>query len=483
MKIGYRFAGLYFAVTLVILLIFSLSVYWGMQRILLTTLDENLHFVVRSIENNYNPSQKAFDFLKEASEKADPFLEYYLVIYNRDGKPVYKSPIAQKIRLTIPLSPENSTEGFTTRITVKEAVQWVHPDRGGEITFRAFNRRIYSQNHPIGWVTIARPIESVDEALNKLAIVFSLAIFGTVLLIGLGSYFLTKRVLSPINLIIRKADRIRHTNLNERIQGVESHDELGALARTLNGLLDRLNKAFESQQQFLADAAHELKTPLAVLRAHWEEELNNRRLPPDLREKFVRDVAILSRLNHLINRLLFLSRTERTSTNFSFEPVDMQKLAEEVASDAAVLAEAKDQTLRFDNSAAGKIWGDRDRLYEMIFNLVENAIKYTPSGGFIHMTTQNRNGLFYISVVDNGPGIPAEDLPHLFERFYRVKKDRSRETGGSGLGLAICKLIATIHGGTITVISEPGKGSRFDVLLPSNAPDPAAKPNSLPGST
>ncbi len=483
MKIGYRFAGLYFAVTLVILLIFSLSVYWGMQRILLTTLDENLHFVVRSIENNYNPSQKAFGFLKEASEKADPFLEYYLVIYDRDGKPVYKSPIAQKIRLTIPLSPENSTEGFTTRITVKEAVQWVHPDRGGEITFRAFNRRIYSQNHPIGWVTIARPIESVDEALNKLAIVFSLAIFGTVLLIGLGSYFLTKRVLSPINLIIRKADRIRHTNLNERIQGVESHDELGALARTLNGLLDRLNKAFESQQQFLADAAHELKTPLAVLRAHWEEELNNRRLPPDLREKFVRDVAILSRLNHLINRLLFLSRTERTSTNFSFEPVDMQKLAEEVASDAAVLAEAKDQTLRFDNSAAGKIWGDRDRLYEMIFNLVENAIKYTPSGGFIHMTTQNRNGLFYISVVDNGPGIPAEDLPHLFERFYRVKKDRSRETGGSGLGLAICKLIATIHGGTITVISEPGKGSRFDVLLPSNAPDPAAKPNSLPGST
>ncbi|NOY78488.1 MAG: HAMP domain-containing protein [Calditrichaeota bacterium] len=465
MKIGYRFAGLYFGVTLVILLIFSLSVYWGMQRILLTTLDENLHFVVNSIENNYDPSKREFEYMEAEPEKADPFLEYYLVIYNLSGKPIYKSAIAQKVHLAIPLSRENSTEGFTTRITVKEAVQWVHPDRGGEITFRAFNRKIYYKNHQIGWVTIARPIEEVDESLNKLALVFSIAILGTVLLIGLGSYFITRRVLSPITLITRKANQISHTNLNERIEGVQSNDELGALANTLNGLLDRLQKAFESQQRFLADAAHELKTPLAVLRAHWEEELNNAGLQADLREKLAHDVELLSRLNHLINSLLLLSKTENVSAEFSFEPVNLADLLNEVVSDASVLAAAKKQTLEIGRLDSQVILGDRDRLYQMVFNIVENAVKYTPEGGQIKIEAQQKNGRVEISVTDNGPGIPAEDVPHLFDRFYRVKKDRSRETGGSGLGLAISQLIARIHGGTITVTSEVGKGSRFEITL------------------
>jgi len=467
MKIGYRFASLYFAVTLIILLLFSISVYWGMQRILLTTLDENLHFVVNSIEDNYDPSKREFEYMEEEPEKADPFLEYYLVIYNISGKPVYKSAIAQKVHLAIPLSQRNSTEGFTTRITVKEAVQWVHPDRGGEITFRAFNRKIYYKNQQIGWVTIARPIEEVDESLNKLALVFSIAILGTVLLIGLGSYFITRRVLSPITLITRKANQISHTNLNERIEGVQSNDELGALANTLNGLLDRLQKAFRSQQQFLADAAHELKTPLAVLRAHWEEELNNTQLQANLREKLARDVELLSRLNHLINSLLLLSKTENVSADFSFEPIVLEEVLREVVSDASVLAVAKNQTIEMVHLDSGIILGDRDRLYQMFFNIVENAIKYTPEDGQIKIETTQRNGRVEISVADNGPGIPAEDLPHLFDRFYRVKKDRSRETGGSGLGLAISRLIAKIHGGKITVKSEVGKGSRFEIILQS----------------
>ncbi len=467
MKIGYRFAVLYFAVTLVILLIFSVSVYWGMQRILLTTLDENLRFVVNSIEANYDPSKREFEYMEEEPEKADPFLEYYLVLYDVVGKPIYKSAIAQKVHLAIPLSNRRTARGFTTRITVKETVQWVHPDRGGEITFRAFDRKIYYKNQQIGWVTIARPIEEVDESLNKLAIVFSIAILGTVLLIALGSYFITRRVLSPINLITRKADQISHTNLNERIEGVQSNDELGALANTLNGLLDRLDKAFESQQQFLADAAHELKTPLAVLRAHWEEELNNSQLSGDVRKKLAHDVELLSRLNHLINGLLLLSKTENISADFSFEPIVLEEMLKEVVSDASVLAVAKNQTIEMAHPDSATILGDPERLYQMIFNIVENALKYAPAGGKIKIETKKRDGRVEISVADNGPGIPAEDLPHIFERFYRVKKDRSRETGGSGLGLAISQLIAKIHGGKITVTSKVGKGSRFVITLKS----------------
>lgn len=467
MKIGYRFAALYFVVTLLILIIFSLSVYWGMKRILLTTLDENLHFVVNSIEANYDPSNREFDYIEKEGEKANPFLEYYLVIYDINRKAIYRSAIAQKLHIAIPFSNKHAAKGFTTRITVKEAVQWVHPDRGGEITFRAFNRKIYYENQQIGWVTIARPIEEVDESLNKLAFVFSIAILGTVLLIATGSYFLTKRVLSPISLITERANQISHKNLNERIGGVHSNDELGALANTLNGLLDRLQRAFESQQQFLADAAHELKTPISVLRAHWEEELNNAQLPVDLRLKLAHDVEMLSRLNHLIKSLLLLSKTENIYSDFSFKPVALEDMLKEVISDASVLADGKKQTIKMGHLDSTTVLGDRNRLYQMFFNIVENAVKFTPRGGSIKIAARRKNQNVEVSVADNGPGIPSEDLPHIFDRFYRVKKDRSRETGGSGLGLAISRLIAEIHGGTIRVISEVGKGSRFEIMLKS----------------
>ncbi|HDK35337.1 MAG TPA: HAMP domain-containing protein, partial [Bacteroidetes bacterium] len=346
MKIGYRFASLYFVITLIILLIFSLSVYFGMQRILLNTLDENLRFVVDSVEENYDPATDKFEYMDKEPEEADPFLEYYVVIYDVSGRPIYKSAIAQKVSLKLPLSDRQTTRGRTTRITVKEAVQWVHPDRGGEITFRAFNRKIYYKDRQIGWVTIARPIEGIDESLNKLAFVFSIAILGTVILIALGSYFMTKRVLFPIDIITRKANQISHENLNERIRNVRSNDELGALAATLNGLLDRLQNAFESRRQFMADAAHELKTPLAVLRAHWEEELNNPALSMVIKEKLTHDIETLSRMNHLINNLLLLSQTENLQSNFTFHPVRLDSIIQEVALDASVLSDLKSQTLR-----------------------------------------------------------------------------------------------------------------------------------------
>ncbi|GBD92930.1 signal transduction histidine-protein kinase BaeS [bacterium BMS3Abin05] len=469
MKIGYRFASLYFVITLIILLIFSLSVYFGMQRILLNTLDENLRFVVDSVEENYDPATDKFEYMDKEPEEADPFLEYYVVIYDVSGRPIYKSAIAQKVSLKLPLSDRQTTRGRTTRITVKEAVQWVHPDRGGEITFRAFNRKIYYKDRQIGWVTIARPIEGIDESLNKLAFVFSIAILGTVILIALGSYFMTKRVLFPIDIITRKANQISHENLNERIRNVRSNDELGALAATLNGLLDRLQNAFESRRQFMADAAHELKTPLAVLRAHWEEELNNPVLSMVIKEKLTHDIETLSRMNHLINNLLLLSQTENLQSNFTFHPVRLDSIIQEVALDASVLSDLKSQTLRTEQLPEVTIQGDRERLYQLFFNILENAIKYTPENGEIRILAERKDETVEVTIQDSGPGIPAKDLPYIFDRFYRVKKDRSRRTGGSGLGLSIARLIAKAHGGRITAESKTGVGSVFKIKLPVTA--------------
>jgi signal transduction histidine kinase len=234
----------------------------------------------------------------------------------------------------------------------------------------------------------------------------------------------------------------------------------------LNDLLQRLQEAFESQQRFVADGAHELKTPLAILRTHWEDEINNPDLPADVKEKLVGDLESISRLNRVINNLLLLSQTEFVHKGFDLSPVALDALVSEVASEAEVLAEMKSQEICLIAGRPVEVFADRDRLHQLVFNLVDNAVKYTPDNGIITVALDVEAANAILRVVDNGVGIPEADLPRLFDRFYRVNKDRSPTTGGSGLGLAICKMIAESHGGSIGVVSEVGKGSAFVVSLP-----------------
>jgi signal transduction histidine kinase len=288
----------------------------------------------------------------------------------------------------------------------------------------------------------------------------------TGVLVGGGGYFLTRQMLNPIHKITEKADQISHSNLGERVTVHHKEDELGQLSIVLNNLLERLQKAFDSQQQFMADAAHELKTPLAILRAHWEGELNNPGLPLEMKEKLVGDIETISRLNHLINNLLMLTRTEAPDSNLDLVPLELDKLLREVISDADILARARNQEILIVEMSPAVTRGDRGRLYQLFFNLVDNAGKYTPEGGKIWVSLRLEDRWALAEIRDNGPGIPAEDLPHIFKRFYRVKKDRSRKTGGSGLGLAICQLIAESHKGSIEAESTIGAGSTFRVKLP-----------------
>jgi len=334
------------------------------------------------------------------------------------------------------------------------------------VAFRAISRKLFTNGHQIGWATLAIPIADIEGSLHQLIYILLAGIFVTVILIGLGSYFLTHQSLLPVNRITRQARKISHSKLRERIPVTHPKDELGQLTIVLNDLFERLQKAFESQKDFLSGAAHELKTPLSIIRAHWEGELNNPEITGEMKEKMVQDIETVTRLSHLINNLILLSQTEAIEENFEFFPVQLDCVLKDVVTDCQVLADMKSQQLQIVEIPQIEITGDRNRLYQLFFNLTDNAIKYTPEKGKIWMRGMIQDSWVIIEIRDNGIGISEDDLPRIFDRFYRVQRDRARKTGGSGLGLSICKLIAEAHQGEITVESASGKGTVFVVKLP-----------------
>jgi len=466
MKIGLRLTLWYFSITLAIVLVFSLGTYWGMRSLLFRAIDGELNLLADSIERTYDPFFNEFIDLMVSPGSANRYLEYYVIVYNASGKPVFVSPMTQVISLDIPLSHDSVRTTYTVNAKLPEKVPFFYAGSMGKVAFRAVSRPMYFEDQQIGQVIVGVPIERFNQSLEKLLWVLLAGIGLTGALVGGGGYFLTRQMLNPIHKITEKADQISHSNLGERITVHHKEDELGQLSIVLNNLLERLQKAFDSQQQFMADAAHELKTPLAILRAHWEGELNNPGLPHEMKEKLVGDIETISRLNHLINNLLMLTQTEAPDSNLDLAPLELDKLLREVISDADILAKARGQEILIEELSPSVVRGDRGRLYQLFFNLVDNASKYTPEGGKIWVSLRLEDRWALAEIRDNGPGIPAEDLPHIFKRFYRVKKDRARKTGGSGLGLAICQLITESHGGAIGVESTIGAGSTFRVKLP-----------------
>ena len=469
MKIRTRLTIWYLAITLTVALIFGLGTYWAMHRLLLRALDEELEIFCDAIERSYDPFFSEFVELVLDPAKPNPYLEYYLIVCDAAGDTLFSSPMVKQIPLNIAFTGNVTKNSHTVHLHIDNAIPFLHPDENGEVTFRIFSRELFYQDRPVGWIVAGLHIEDIEASLETLLEVLLIAMVFIVLLFGFGSYLLTGQALRPVDQITRKADQISYSNLNERIRVYNEEDELANLSRVLNILLERLQKAFESQQRFLGDAAHELKTPMSVLRAHWEREVNNPELSMDMKEKIVKDIEKISHLGHLINNLLLLSQTESIHSNFEFKTLRLDILLQEVLTDIKILSDNKSQVLKTEDMPEATIRGDKDSLFQLFFNLLDNAVKYTPEEGNIFLRLHLEEGWSIVEIRDSGPGIPAKDLPHIFDRFYRVKKDRSRKTGGSGLGLAICKLIAESHQGNIDVDSEPGRGSTFQVKLPLDA--------------
>jgi heavy metal sensor kinase len=321
-------------------------------------------------------------------------------------------------------------------------------------------------NDPVYTVEVGVSTASIAALLRQILWLTAIGLPFTVVLAVSGGYFLVKRALAPVESMAGKAELITHHNLAERLPVARTGDELERLALSLNRMISRLDDAFQQSKRFAADASHELRTPLTVLRTELENLARNPQQGPDPYERLGSLLQPVERLSETVERLFALSRLDAGEAQAEWIPIDLGELVATTVDQMLLLAADKGIKVTCEAQQQVVVRGDRSRLKQIIVNLLDNAIKYTPAGGSVHLRVTLSDGQGILSVEDSGIGIPAEALPHVFERFYRVDTTRSSETGGAGLGLAIVKTICDAHGAVVRVASALGRGSSFQVTFP-----------------
>ena len=280
----------------------------------------------------------------------------------------------------------------------------------------------------------------------------------------LGGSWLSAQALRPVARSVATARRLNPEDLTARLPRTEARDELDELAATINDLLDRLADYHAQAARFTADASHELRGPLAALRAAIDVALQKGRTLDEYREVLATLGEQCDRLTVLVNGLLLLARADAGQVELKREPLDLTSIADEVAEMYAPLAEERGLSLRLETNAPVSVVGDVSRLRQLATNLVDNAVKFTEAGGSIVLRVDEFGEFARLTVIDDGVGIPPDQLPHVFERFHQA--DPARSSQGFGLGLSICRAIALAHGGSIVADSSPRRGASFTVLLP-----------------
>lgn len=285
-------------------------------------------------------------------------------------------------------------------------------------------------------------------------------------MVGFAGYAIAGRALRPVHVMAGRAEQIGAERLNERLQIENPEDELGHLGLAFNETLCRLERSFEQLRRFTADASHELRTPLTAIRSVGEVALHKSGDTGYYRDVIGSMLEEANRLTRLVDSLLTMSRADAGRIPIQQAEVPVLDLAKESASLLEVLAEEKHQTVEVAGDPSLTVRGDRLILRQALVNLIDNAVKYSPVRGSVHVRVGSRNGEVCVEVQDNGPGIPAEHRSSVFERFYRVDKARTRDEGGTGLGLSIAEWAVGVHGGRIELECEPGPGCTFRVRLP-----------------
>ncbi len=306
------------------------------------------------------------------------------------------------------------------------------------------------------------PIEAVLSSLIK---TFALGMPMIVAVAIGGGYLLTRRAMRKIEAITVQAEHISSNNLSERLPVFQTGDELERLTVALNRMMERLEDAFQHINRFSADVSHELRTPLTILRGELEAAVQHERLTPELLDLVGSALEETERLRTIVDQLLIVSRLDAGDVQMEKVPLDLGQLATSTAEQMLLLAEEKSIAVHCDAQAGVEVEGDPSRLKQVVVNLLDNAIRYTGEGGSISVSAATQNGWATLTVADNGAGIPAEALPHVFERFYRADKARSRYSGGSGLGLSIVKAICTAHRGDVEIASTEGVGTTVTIRL------------------
>ncbi len=453
LSIRLRLTAWYVAFLLASLSIFGVVAFLAMEKGIDRTVDENLEEQAASIEElmgrviQEEPSRLADELREHAEIRTE---EDFSQVSDQNGNWIYRSRLMSKYDVPVSSARDRSAYDFRARRLPLRI--WMEEMTVGENKYR---------------IQVAAPMDDFYEALDRFKWVVLLLSPLLVVLASAGGYWLSRRALAPVDQITRDAQEINSSNLSKRLDVPRSGDELQRLSETLNGMLERLDDSFNRITQFTADASHELRTPLAVMRTTTEVSLRTSQTVSEYREAQREVLEELEKTSALVEKLMLLARADAGVETLQRGSTNLSDSLKEACDDGRVLAQAKQLTFQENISTSTMIVdGDSHALHRLFLILIDNAVKYTPSGGSITVSL-NRNGNSAVAEFhDNGIGIATEDLPHIFDRFYRADKARSREFGGVGLGLSIARWVAEAHGGSIEVQSSVGTGSVFRVRIP-----------------
>jgi heavy metal sensor kinase len=449
-SIGARLTLWYTAAFALGFAVLAIVMWFGVQRSLYHAIDDTLLERAAGIERFIEDHKTRLD-VDEVKEEFRAHGELFQV-FDADGALVHRGTALAGAM--IPLATDRA-DRFENALAGGEPLRFA--SHAIDVDGRTFT------------IQVAAPLHDLQEGLREAAWIL-LLMFPFLLVLGAaGGYWLARRALAPIDEITRTARSLSADNLSARLSAPRTNDELERLSTTLNEMLERLETAFRRISRFTADASHELRTPLAVMRTTAEVAL---RAPDEdggeVRAALEQIVAEVERTSHLTENLLLLAKADSGTPALQRHNVDLAAAVGEACMQAEVLARVKGLELAAALPEQRRLYvaGDTHALRRLFLILLDNAVKYTATGGRVEVALHERGPDVVGEVRDSGIGISPQDLPHVFDRFYRADRARSREHGGSGLGLAIARWIAESHGGAITVTSELERGSRFEVRLP-----------------
>jgi heavy metal sensor kinase len=422
-------------------------------------VDTSLDRDVEAVEGDLNTtSDGRVELASHEGEADEDEMErgYLLEVLAADGTVLYRSPQLNGQALG-PLTMGPAGHGPGEPISMRLG--------SGELV------RMITRHHrlPDGRPAIVRLAVSEEPYWREfweMAGILGIALPIVVILVFITGYLLAARALSPVDVMAKRAAQVTADHLNERIAIPNPEDELGQLGTAFNATLARLESSFEQLRRFTADASHELRTPLTAIRSVGEVALSKGGDQNYYRDTIGSMLEETNRLTKLVDSLLTMSRADAGRVSLRFSPVSLLELAKESASLLEVLAEEKNQSIRVEGSDAIEVNADRTILRQALVNLIDNAVKFSPERGIIHVRVLENGADAIVEVQDNGPGIPFEHRGRIFERFYRVDRARARHEGGTGLGLSIVEWAVTVHRGTVEVDCESAPGSTFRIHLP-----------------
>jgi heavy metal sensor kinase len=440
----------YSSLLAIALTVFSLAAMLFMQHSVKETVDEQLRDEARAVQKLIAGADEQALRQQVQAHTALQAGSSLLQVADEQGNFIYRAPALQRRGLSV----SQSAPGKFVTI-------WF-----GKTPLRIFATTSFLNGHAFT-IQVAEDMDDFFEAAARYRMLLLIGIPVLLCAAAVGGYWMSSRALAPVDEITRAAQNISPNDLTARVAMPRTRDELYRMAETLNALLQRIESAFRRVTQFTADASHELRTPVSLIRTRAEIALRKTRTEDEYRAALTEIQNEAEHVTSLIEDLMQLTRADTGGHALQFRRLDLADLIRQVGRQGRTLAEARRLQWSLE-VPGGPVWlgGDPDALGRLVLILIDNAVKYTPEHGTVGISLHNSNGTVNIDVTDTGIGIPESERAHIFERFYRADAARSRDSGGAGLGLAIALWIAKAHNGEIAVQSSEGRGSCFSVRLP-----------------